>query len=343
MSADVDPASPLPLPRRAAVSGASGFIGAHLVRHLLEQGVEVSALVLPGDAAPALAPFDVRQTVGDIASGHGFDDWLEGCDALFHLAAIYAIWTPEPAEIHRVNVGGTQRVMRAARAAGIRRVVHTSSIAAVGVRPGRLQANEDTVFDDWEIADDYVRSKFVSELAALAERDDDLEVVVVNPAFPLGPGDLGPTPTGQVVLDMATGRLPVRIDGGLNIVDVRDAAEAHLLAWQRGLSGRRYILAGHDISHADLASLVARAAGRKPPRLKVPTAAMVAAGRISERLADRVTHRRPMMTEKAVRYTVGRHLWYDGSRARQELGWSPRPLGDTVDAAVAWLLGQRGL
>ena len=338
MSTSQPEAESLPLPKCAAVSGASGFIGAHLVQHLLDQGVAVSALILPGDAAPALAPFELRRVHGNIASGDGLDEWMKGCDAVFHLAAVYALWSPEPAKIHRVNVGGTQNVMRAARAAGIRRVVHTSSIAAVRSRPGRLQANEETRFDEWEIADDYVRSKYVSELAALAERDADLEVVVVNPAFPLGPGDLAPTPTGRVVRDMATGRLPVLIDGGLNVVDVRDAARAHLLAWQRGRSGRRYILAGHDVTHRDLALAVASAAGRRPPRLRVPAAAMIAAGRLSERLADRVTHRNPMMTERAVRYTVGRYLWFDGSRSRQELGMTVRPLEQTVHAAVRWFL-----
>lgn len=330
------------LPRRAMVTGGSGFIGHHVVRRLLEEGVEVTCLVLPGDKAPLLDGLDVRRVDGDLRDPAALMRALEGAEIVFHLAAIYAIWLPDPNLIFQVNVEGTRTVMETARKAGAPRVVYTSSIAAVGVAPDRGVSDETVGFNDWGVADPYVFSKYISELEALMHNRDGLEVVAVNPAFPFGPGDVAPTPTGRLVLEAIRGRLPFFPAGGFNAVDVRDVAEGHLLAAVKGRAGERYILGGHNCSYEEFAGEVARAIGRKPPRRSVPPAVLKAYGWLSEQVAEYVTHRPPAATYRSAAYTAGRFLWFSVDKARDELGYEPRPLSEAVEASVSWFQGFKG-
>ncbi|MBL8786636.1 MAG: SDR family oxidoreductase [Deltaproteobacteria bacterium] len=331
---------------RVFVTGGSGFIGSHVVQRLIEAGSEVVVLLLPGDRAPALDAVQalagprLSRVTGDLTQVDALARAMEGASLVIHLAAIYAIWLPRPRLMWEVNVEGTRHIVQAARRAGVRRVVHTSSIAAVGLRPGHEVADEDDGFSDWG-GDDYVVSKYVSELEALAARHADLDVVVVNPAFPFGPNDSAPTPTGKMVLDTLRGRMPFVTTGGFCAVDVRDVAEGHLLAALRGQSGRRYILGAHNVSFGEFSAAVAEAAGRKPPRLVVPPEALIAAGRFAEAVATRLTRRPPMMTERSVRYLAGNWRYFSCERARRELGYSPRPLADAIRASVAWFREQR--
>ncbi len=328
---------------RVFVTGAAGFIGSHVVRRLVEEGVHVTALVLPNDPAPALGGISAAQLTrvsGDLSDQSALTRAMDGASLVIHLAAIYAIWLPRPRLMWEVNVDGTRNIMKAARAAGISRVVHTSSIAAVGHREGQVPATEDDLFQDYE-GDDYVRSKYVSELEALAFARPDFEVVAVNPAFPFGADDTGPTPTGRMVRDTLAGRMPFLSEGGFNAVDVRDVAEGHLLGALHGQSGRRYILGGTNIGYRDFAQRIAAAAGRSAPRFTAPTRALVAAGTVAEWVADRITHSPPMLTRRSVAYLAGRWLWFSTSRAEIELGYKPRPIDEGIAASVAWFQGRR--
>lgn len=323
---------------RVFVTGGSGFIGSHVVARLVEEGAHVTALVMPGDRAPSLAdvpPERVTRVTGDLTDVAALERAMAGCDLVIHLAAIYAIWLPRPALMWEVNVDGTRNVMRAARRAGIGRVVHTSSIAAIGHRAGDEPATEDDLFSDWD-GDDYVRSKYVSELEALAFATPGFEVVAVNPAFPFGAKDTAPTPTGRMVRDTLDGKLPFVVAGGFCAVDVRDVAEGHLLGALRGHSGRRYILGGANVSYRDFAERVARVAGRRPPPVTMPRAALTRIGSVAEWLADHVTHAAPLLTRRSVGYLAGRYLYFSTSRAEQELGYKPRPIDEAIAASVAW-------
>jgi len=320
----------------AFVTGGTGLIGGHVVRSLVAAGVEVTCLVMDSDPAPALRGLPVRIVRGDLSNPAAWEAHLKGQTIAFHLAAIYALWLPQPRKMFDVNVTGTRLFLQAARRAGIGRVVYTSSIAAIGTRPGRALSDETDPFNDWDVANDYVLSKYIAELEAFDCIADDFEVVAVNPAFPFGSGDRAPTPTGKNVLDIIQGRLPVVVEGGISAADVRDVAEGHLLGALRGKSGRRYILGGENITFVDFAERVAREAGCRPPLGTLPTKAFISFGRVAEGLATHVFRRPPIFTEKGVAYAAGRFLWYDLSRARDELGYQPRPLAEAIHESVAW-------
>jgi len=329
---------------RVFVTGGAGFIGSHVVKQLVDLGVDVTAVVLPGDPAPSLAPVAsrVRLVTGDLSSEAALVSGMREAraDLVIHLAAIYALWLAEPRRMFDVNVQGTRNVIRAARAAGVPRVVHTSSIAAVGVLPGEAVADEDTPFNEWDVANDYVVSKYIAELEAFRLAGPDLEVVAVNPAFPFGADDTAPTPTGKMVLDTLRGRLPFVIQGGFNAVDVRDVARGHLLGALYGASGRRYILGGHNVTFREFSDRVAAAASRRPPPLTLPTGFVRRAGRVSDLVANYLTRRPPMFTERSVAYMAGRFSYFSTERAQRELGYRPRPLDEAIRASIDWFSGR---
>ncbi len=324
-------------PRKALVTGASGFIGSHVVRRLLEEGVEVRAMLMPEDPAPNLEGLDIERVPGDILDAESVRAAVEGCDTVFHLAAIYAVWHPRPELIYEVNIRGTVHVVEAAAELGVRRVVHTSSIAAVGTRGENMPADEDTLFNTWLDANPYVWSKYISELEAFVRAGrTGLHLVAVNPTFPFGPGDVRPTPTGQIVLSLLQGKLPVWFDGGFNAVDVRDVAEGHWLAALRGAPGERYLLGGHNLTYRGVMELVGELADVKPPRIKVSRRTAVALGFLSEKIFGDLAHRTPLFTRGSLAYSAERYLLVDIGKAQRDLGYRPRPLSETVRDAVAW-------
>ncbi|MDP6946458.1 MAG: NAD-dependent epimerase/dehydratase family protein, partial [Myxococcota bacterium] len=226
--------------------------------------------------------------------------------------------------------------MSAAKRAGVKRVVHTSSIAAVGHAPGHGVADETTAFDDWDLADAYVMSKVLSENEALRpEHLDVMDVVAVNPAFPFGPQDIAPTPTGNLILAMMRGHLPFVATGGFNGVDVRDVALGHLLAAERGRPGERYLLAGHNVTYEDFATRVAELSGGSPPMLCLPRALLVRLGTVAE-LGARIVQRPPLFTHKSIGFTAGRCLYFSTAKAEAELGYEPKPLDGALTDAIAW-------
>ena len=321
------------------VTGGSGFIGSHVVRELIAMGREVRCLVLPEDQAPALRDLDVTRVNGSLLDQHVLDDAVDGCELVIHLAALFSLWLKDASQIHRVNVEGTRRVMRAARKNAVKRVVYTSSIAAVGHVPGQGLSDESTAFNDWHIKDDYVVSKYVSELEALRpENLEAMDVIAVNPTFPFGPWDIGPTPTGRLILTILRGQFPFIVPGGCNAVDVRDVATAHLLAADLGDSGERYILGGHNITYRQLLERVMALDGTSGRGIPVPAEVMHQAGRLGSAYAA-LTGRPPLLTYASSQYTTGRYLWASHAKAARVLGYTPRSLDDALRGSIAWFKG----
>jgi len=226
--------------------------------------------------------------------------------------------------------------MEAALRAGVQRVVHTSSIAAVGYTVGRGLSNEATGFNQWDVANDYILSKYMAELEALGFAARGLDVVAVNPAFPLGGDDRAPTPTGKLVADMLAGSLPFVVDGGVNVVAATDVAAGHLAAARRGVAGQRYILGGHNVTFKQLGQELGRLTGQRAPRLELPTTVAKAWGWANEQWSDKVSKKAPTATFKAVSYTAGRYVWFSSDKAERDLGYTRSPLAQALQASVDW-------
>lgn len=326
---------------RVLVTGANGFIGGHLTKILVGEGFDVRCMVQPGTSTELLAGLPVETVCGDLLDPSPLRAALEGCQQLFHLAAIYAVWHRTPSLLYRVNVEGTVHLMREAMDAGVERIVHTSSIAAVGVNADGTPANEETQYNQWETFNEYVMSKYISELEVHRLIRDGLPAVIVNPAFPFGWGDIGPTPTGKLVLTLLQGKFPVYFDGGFNGVDVRDVAMGHYLAMQKGEIGQRYILSGHNVTYDEFVAKVCQIGGVDAPRFKVSANAVAALGKVAEFVADHITHKEPLVVDKGVRYTAQK-LFFDNAKSKRDLGYAPRPLEEAIRESVRWFQS-RGL
>lgn len=319
---------------KTLVTGAGGFIGSAVVRQLLAQGREVRATLAPGEPDANLAGLDVEVVRLDVCDAPAVTRAIAGCDVVYHLAAIYALWLADDARIHAVNVEGSKNVLFAALAAGVRRVVHTSSIAAIGVPPPGELADEDFTFNHWRGGNTYIRSKYESDLDARRLASLGLPVVLVCPAFPFGERDRGPTPTGRFIVEALHRRVPGITGGGFCAVDVEDVAACHLAAEARGVVGQRYLAGGHNVTYREFYDAVTRAAGLPPIRRRLPDAAVVAAAWLMEARARRGGPP-PTITVKSARYALAT-AWYDSSKARRELGMPCTPLAETIGRAVAW-------
>ena len=321
--------------KKALVTGAAGFIGSNVVRELLAENVEVRALIVPGENLRNLQGLDVEKVEGNVLEPESLPRALQGCDTLFHLAAIYKFWHPEPRLIYEVNIRGSNYMLLAAREAGVEKIVFTSSMAAVGMKPGKEPGNEEVPFNWFRHKIDYVLTKYISEMNALDMARFGLPVVVVNPTVPIGPGDITPTPSGKLVVDVVNGKFPGYIDAGLMVVDVRDVARGHVLAARKGRIGEKYLLGRENIHFKDLADLVAREAGVKIRLVKLPKAVMFGYAWACEKVADSVTHREPVLTYAGAQ-TAAQFAYFDGSKAQNELGLTYRPLEETVRDSIAW-------
>ncbi|HEY1958171.1 MAG TPA: NAD-dependent epimerase/dehydratase family protein [Polyangiaceae bacterium] len=311
----------------AAVTGASGFIGSAVVRALLARGRAVRALVEPGADRRNLEGLEVDVRECDVTDEASLRRGLEGARSLFHLAAIYKLWTPDPEPLFRVNVEGTTAVLLAAMAARVERVVMTSSIMAVG-----LGGDEDKKFDLFDLAGTYTLTKYVSERVALRFARAGLPLVVVNPGMPFGPRDRAPTPTGQVVLRFLKREVPALGAGSLSVVDVDDCAEGHVLAEEKGRVGERYILTGHDVTLRDLAERIGRIANVKVPKIALPKALGLRAAAAMEAVARR-SGKEPLVTYKEAVFTASAPH-FSNEKAVRELGFRVRPLDETLARAI---------
>jgi len=319
---------------RALVTGASGFVGAAVARALLAAGWQVRALVRAQSDRRNLQPLAAELALGDLADIGSLERALQGCEALFHVAADYRLWTPDPQALYRSNVDGTRHIIEAARRAGTPRIVYTSSVAAVGLRSDGRASDESDLASLDQMIGHYKRSKFLAEQWVVEQARGGMPIVIVNPSTPIGPGDVKPTPTGRLVLDAATGRMPAYVDTGLNIVHVDDVASGHLLAHEHGRSGERYILGGTDLTLKRILEMIAKASGRPAPRLRLPRAPLLPLAYVAEALA-RVSGRETRITVDGIR--MARHrMYFSSAKAVRELGYRWRPAQQAIDDAVHW-------
>jgi dihydroflavonol-4-reductase len=316
------------------VTGASGFVGAAVMRALLAQGRAVRVLLRPSSDRRNLAGLPVEIRTGALEDHASLQPALAGCGALFHVAADYRLWVRDPAAMYRANVEGTRALMQAALAAGVERVVYTSSVAVLGLVP-EGSADETTPSTLEDMIGPYKRSKFLAEAAVRAlVRERGLPAVIVNPSTPIGPGDVKPTPTGRMIVEAASGRMPAYVDTGLNLVHVDDVASGHLLAEAKGRIGERYILGGEDLSLAEILRRIAALTGRTPPKLALPVPAVWPIALVAEALG-RLSGREPFVTLDGLR--MARHkMYFSSAKAMRELGYAPRPAERGLADAIAW-------
>jgi dihydroflavonol-4-reductase len=317
----------------ALVTGASGFIGWHVARVLLERGYRVRALVRNGSRVDGL---DVEPVTGDLRDAPSLDRAVTGCGLVFHVAADYRLWARNPGELYRSNVDGTRNLLAAARHAGVERVVYTSTVGCIGM-PHNTLGDETMPVTLAQMTGDYKRSKFQAEQVALEFARAGLPVVMVNPTAPIGDHDVKPTPTGKIVLDFLKGDMPAFIDTGLNVVDVRDVAQGHWLACERGKVGERYILGAENLTLAQIFQKLARLTHRKAPTVRLPYAVALCAGACSTAWAN-LTGIAPRVPLAAVRMAREK-MWVTHEKARRELGFNPGPAEQALARAVEWFSG----
>jgi dihydroflavonol-4-reductase len=319
---------------KALVTGATGFVGAAVARALGAAGWQVRVLVRGGSDRGNLQRLAAEVVEGDLADLGSLERALEGCEGLFHVAADYRLGARDPEPLYRTNVDGTRNILNAARTAGVARIVYTSSVATIGIPSDGSPGDERTPVALGSMIGHYKRSKYLAEEVAREAARAGMSVVIVNPSTPVGPGDIKPTPTGQLVLDAAAGRMPAYVDTGLNIVHVDDVAAGHLLAFERGRAGERYILGGEDMTLQMILAQIAQLVGRKPPRIRLPYAAVLPVAYLAEAFA-KVSGRSGRVTLEGVRMSRKR-MFFSSAKAVTELGYRWRPPPEAFADAVRW-------
>ena len=318
------------------VTGATGFVGANLVRELLRDGQGVRALARRGSDRRAIDGLDIEIAEGDLLDPESLRRAVAGIDIVFHAAADYRLWAPDPQVLFRANVDGTRAILTAAAEAGVRRIVYTSTVGALGVPKGGGQGTEDTPVSLDDMVGPYKRSKFLAERAALELAAAGAPVVIVNPSAPVGPWDVKPTPTGQMVIDFVRGRMFATVDTGLNLVHVRDVARGHILAAERGKVGEKYILGNTDLSLGEIGRILAEITGCPRPRVRVPYAVAWLAAAFSEGTA-RLTGGAPRVPLTAVRMSRKR-MYFSVEKAVRELGLPQTDVRLALRDAVEWFM-----
>lgn len=319
---------------RVLVTGATGFIGSAVARALCERGAHVVALIQPAASEANLSGVAHERIVADIRDTRALAQAATGARFVFHLAALYRFWPPQPHLFYEVNVEGTRAVLAAARQAGCERVVYTSTVATL-TRQGERPADETSYARPERLVGAYERSKYVAEHEALREAASGLPLVVVMPTTPFGPGDEAPTPTGRIVRDFLDGRMLGWVDTSLNVVDVDDVALGHLLAAERGATGRSYILGGENLELREIFAHLAAATGLPAPRLRLPRGALLPLGFFSDTIEGRLLGRSPTVTISEARI-ARRHKRFSDERARRELGYSSRPAAEALARSARW-------
>lgn len=320
---------------RCFVTGGTGFVGGAVVRRLLAAGHHVRALVRPGTNTRQLDGLEVERVAGDLSDAAVLREGMAECEWVFHVAALYAYWGYSWEQFYATNVEGTRRVMESARRSGAARVVHTSSIAALGIPGDGTPGDEETPVTIDAMIGHYKRSKFLAEEVVREFAREGLPVVIVNPAAPVGIGDHKPTRTGKMILDFLNGKMPAYVDTGLTIVDVDDVAEGHRLAAERGRIGERYILGGENLSLKQVLDILAEISGRPPARVRLPRAVAMVWAYLDTGLARLNPRHVPMATPEVVRVSA-RPEHFRSAKAMRELGFSPGPAREALRKAVEW-------
>jgi dihydroflavonol-4-reductase len=316
------------------ITGASGFVGSAVARELSKAGLALRALVRVGSPRANLDGVDAEIVEGDMRDARAVFAAAKSARYAFHVAADYRLWAPDPQEIMKTNVEGTRVVMEAAKAAGVERVVYTSSVATLKLHEDGTPADETASLDENQAIGAYKRSKIAAERLVEHMIEDGLPAVIVNPSTPIGPRDRRPTPTGRMIVEAASGRMPAFVDTGLNIVHVDDVAAGHLAALRRGQVGERYILGGENMTLAELLGKIAQLTGRSPPRLRLPRAPLYPFAYLAE-LAARFTKREPLLTLDGLRMSKQR-MFFTAAKAERELGYHARPAEEGIRDAIGW-------
>ncbi|MCL5987244.1 MAG: NAD-dependent epimerase/dehydratase family protein [Actinobacteria bacterium] len=319
---------------KALVTGVSGFIGGNIARVLIESGHAVRALVRESSKTSHLNGLPIDYVLGDLRDIESLRKSLRGCDVLFHVAAYYAFWCEDPKLAYDSNVIGTQNILTAALEQGVERVVYTSSESTIKIRDGEL-GNEEMLVDPSEVAGDYKKSKVLAERVVLGLYDSGLPVVIVNPTTPVGRGDVKPTPTGQFILDFLNNRMPAYVDTGLNLIDVEDVAVGHLLAYEKGVPGERYILGNTNLTFKGILEILGNITGKKPPEIRIPIGFAMAIAYVDEFISGKLMKRCPRVPVAAVK-TSKKIRHFDCSRAVKELGLPQTPVEKALRKAVVW-------
>ncbi len=317
------------------VTGATGFIGSHVVRRLLRRGDRVRILARNSSRKTNIEGLCCEIILGDLRDSMSMLRCLQGCRRVYHIAADYRLWARNPQEIYDNNVGGTRNLLSACCEAGVEKVVYTSTVGTIGMRSDGVPTNEETPVKLDDMIGHYKRSKFMAEQVALEFAASGLPLIIVNPTTPVGSGDLKPTPTGKVILDFLKGRMPAYVDTGLNIVSVEDVAEGHILAEEKGHLGERYILGGENKSLEEILEILARICGRHTPRVRIPYLAAVIFGYLDNLFVGAILRREPSIPLEGVK--MARYKMYVSSdKARRELGYSPQPVEKALREAVEY-------
>lgn len=320
---------------KTLVTGGTGFVGANVVRALLQRGVEVRALVRPRSDTRNLDKLEVELVAGDLRDRSSLEAALDGCDTVYHVAAMYALWTSDPQQIYDSNVTGTVNMLEAAGMAGVQRIVYTSSVATIGLPKDGTPGTEEVPLQPEEMISDYKRSKYLAEQEVMKYAQHGLPVVIVNPSFPVGPWDVKPTPSGQLIVNFLRGKIPAYVDTGLNVVDVEDVAIGHLLAAEKGRIGERYILGHANVTLPDMFQLLEQVSGVRAPRIRIPYGLAYLSACVSELVAHTITHKAPFVTLSGVKLSRKR-MFFDASKAVRELGFPQTSAVEALRKAVQW-------
>lgn len=316
------------------VTGASGFVGAAVARHLIDAGQSVRLLVRPNSDRRNVAGLAAEVVTGDLHKPETLRPAVDGCDGLYHVAADYRLWVRDPQAMFAANVDGTRALMTAALDAGVKRIVYTSSVATLGLLPDSL-ADETTPSSFEQMIGPYKQSKFLAEQEVCRlVTEQRLPAVIVNPSTPIGPRDVKPTPTGRIIVDAAAGRMPAYVDTGLNVVHVDDVAQGHLLAFEHGTVGERYILGGHNLTLREILNIVAQRCGRRPPSITIPHGAVLPFAALAE-MWCRLAGGEPFATIDGVKM-ARKKMFFSSARAEKSLGYRYRPAEEAIADALAW-------
>ncbi|MBI2218188.1 MAG: NAD-dependent epimerase/dehydratase family protein [Candidatus Rokubacteria bacterium] len=318
----------------ALVTGGTGFVGANIVRELLRAGATVRVLVRPAGDRRAIAGLPVDLVEGDLTDRASLERAVKGTELVFHVAADYRLWAPDPQALYRANVEGTRAILEAAGAAGVKRIVYTSTVGALGIPEDGTPGTEDTAVTLADMVGPYKRTKFLAEQVAIGLARRGLPIVIVNPSAPVGPWDVKPTPTGQMLVDFLAGRMFATMDTGLNLVHVRDVAVGHRLAAEKGRIGDKYILGHENLSLADIGRLLAALTGIRPPRFCVPYALAWTGAACMESVA-RLTRTAPRVPLTAVRMAKKR-MYFSPAKAVRELGLPQTDVREALRDAALW-------
>ncbi|MFV2061205.1 MAG: hopanoid-associated sugar epimerase [Gammaproteobacteria bacterium] len=323
---------------KALVTGATGFVGSAVVLKLLEHGAEVRVTKRNNSNRENLndLPNTVEQVVADLNDSESMKKALTGCDTLFHVAADYRLWTRNPQEMIDTNVTATRNLMLLALDLNISRIVYTSSVATLKLNADKTPSTEDSVATVDDMIGLYKQSKFLAEqeVQNLIETRD-LPAVIVSPSTPIGPRDVRPTPTGKMIADAVAGKMPAYVKTGLNIVHVDDVAEGHILAYQHGKIGQRYILGGDNMSLKDILFFIAEKTGQSPPRICLPHSVVLPIAYLSEAFTRITAGDEPAVSVDGVRMSK-KWMYFSSDKAKRELVYSPRPAVDALSDAVLW-------